>query len=424
MEQLGHNPESTLADAESEAAALGAVFLTDVALGGLLDLGLEPDHFWSLRHGAVYRAMVQLHDAGRPVDLLTVKAHLAETGKLDEAGGEVEVEELAGLVPMAGNVLGYGRTVRDLARWRARRHVAYELLHSSNERDGQSWERAETRLGQLDEHRGSETAEPDELAAELFAYLEAGEPETFKFPFAKLNDLTAGGMRRGQLTLLAGWPKMGKSVVLDQILSSAAREGLRVHLFINEMTRAERTARLVSRMAVVPFKAIMLNRLTDAQRHRALQAMAHVPFGITDCAGWTAADVARRVRRQGYDVVGVDIFNRFPARDLADWEEISRMFNVLAKPAHGNCHVLLTAHLNRSRAGQTMVLPPPALGDLRSTAMLANDPDHVLFVHREQDEQTGQPLRDGAIRLAAGRNAEPGGFPVEFDGQFMRFVEV
>lgn len=407
-------------DLEAEKATLGCVLLAGApALHRLVDAGVKPDHFYSASHAAVYGVMLKLDDQARGIDAITVRAELANVEHHGARTDDAYVHALAQLAFLP-HLAEYARTVVELADLRRVRLGAQRVLEGVELRDLDRIADGEALLARRD--RGeNRTSSPAELAEEVFSILEAGDPETFGWPWPRLDKLTMGGMRRGQLTLIAGWSSHGKSVFLDQALESAAAEGLRVHLFINEMTKAERTSRTIARLARVSFEQVMLNRLSDEERGRVVRALERIPFGITDIAGWTAQDVAREVRRRGYDVVGVDIFNRFPFpgnNKREAMEEASRVLNELPKLAA--CHVLLAAHLNRGRAGQ-VVLPPPTLGDIRDTGMLANDADNVLFVWREQDEDTGEPLPGGIVRLGKVRNGRPGGVPVQFQGRFMRF---
>src|SRR5213080_3935761 len=116
---------------EAEKSVLGAVLLDERHLFGLLvEEHLRPEHFYREQHGAVYGAMLELHNAGRKIDHLTVAEALRERGKLEEVGGPAAIEELAGWVPAAGHAREYGRIVRDDAQKRALLTASYEIQAS------------------------------------------------------------------------------------------------------------------------------------------------------------------------------------------------------------------------------------------------------------------------------------------------------
>src|SRR5437763_12258852 len=89
---------------EAEKSVLGAVLLDERHLFGLLvEEHLRPEHFYREQHGAVFEAMVELHNSSRKIDHLTVAEALREGGKLEAVGGPDAIEELEGWVPAGGH---------------------------------------------------------------------------------------------------------------------------------------------------------------------------------------------------------------------------------------------------------------------------------------------------------------------------------
>src|SRR5690349_20887734 len=103
-------------DLEAEQGVLGAILLSNAALTPLVaDAGLEPGHFYRPAHGRIFEAMLALHAAGEPVDVLTLRDQLRRDGVLEQIGGPAVLELLAGAVPDVGNVRRYAAIVRDCA---------------------------------------------------------------------------------------------------------------------------------------------------------------------------------------------------------------------------------------------------------------------------------------------------------------------
>ena len=121
---------------EAEKSVLGAVLLDERHLYQLLvEEGLRPDHFYREQHGAVFAAMIELHQSDRKIDHLTVAETLRQHGKLEEIGGAEAIDELSGWVPTAGHARDYGRIVRDNARLRALLSTSYDIQASVLSRD-------------------------------------------------------------------------------------------------------------------------------------------------------------------------------------------------------------------------------------------------------------------------------------------------
>src|SRR5260370_5915348 len=121
---------------EAEKSVLGAVLLDERHIYALLiEEHLRPEHFYREQHGAVFGAMIELHQNDRKIDHLTVSETLRQKGKLEEIGGPEAIDELAGWVPTAGHARDYGRIVRDNARLRALLTTSYEIQASGLARD-------------------------------------------------------------------------------------------------------------------------------------------------------------------------------------------------------------------------------------------------------------------------------------------------
>src|SRR5437868_9671337 len=129
---------------EAEKSVLGAVLLDERHLYALLiEEHLRPEHFYREQHGAVFAAMRELFESDRKIDHLTVAETLRQHGKLEEVGGPVAIDELAGWVPAAGHAREYGRIVRENAQMRALLTGSYEIQANVMERAPPARERRE-----------------------------------------------------------------------------------------------------------------------------------------------------------------------------------------------------------------------------------------------------------------------------------------
>lgn len=397
---------------------LGTVLVTDASLPWLVaDERLRPHHFYREHHRTIFEAMVALYDRSEPVDPVTLWAELERRGV--EGVDRAKLHALAA-VAVPGMDRAYARRIVELADLRRKREAAFGILAGVEARDSERIAKAEELL--VAEHKARDTATAEQLADAVFDHVQGGGEQGWSFPWNRITDLTAGGMKRGEVTLIGGWSSHGKSAVLDQVLEHAARRGVKAHLYINEMTKRQRALRFVARKSGVPFKRLSQGRLHGDEEHRrfiaALEDLRRLDIGITDVSGWTAEDIAHDIRRHRWDVAGVDILHLIEHEEERDLARISRAFNRVSKTA--DCHVLATVHLNEKRV-QSAVRPKPTVGDIRGSGMLKNDADIVLFVHREQSKDGTVILPEGRLYLAKVRNGELGGIDVFFRGDRMRF---
>jgi replicative DNA helicase len=242
----------------------------------------------------------------------------------------------------------------------------------------------------------------------------------WSWPFRALDTWTNGGLRRKQNVLIGGWTSHGKSIVFDQILHCMAGHGLRVHAYINEMSEEERTDREVTRLSGIPAWQVQRHKVPASSLGDEEQALARINVGLTECAGWDAAEIARHIRWNRWDVVGVDIVHEIAHRDERDLAEIGQVLRAAAKQS--NSALIMCVHLNDNRV-TTPQRPAPVMRDIRGTGMFSRGADIVLLVHRDDNEQ-GIPTERGMLFAAKIRGGQPNAMALRFDEERLRFVPV
>ena len=87
---------------EAEQAVLGAILIADKTI--IDDINLRVDDFYRPSHKIIYKAMLTLFKANKPIDNLTVIEYLDKTNKLEEAGGIACITSLVNSEPSASNL--------------------------------------------------------------------------------------------------------------------------------------------------------------------------------------------------------------------------------------------------------------------------------------------------------------------------------
>lgn len=407
-------------DVVAERGLLGALIaepkhVTAVTAGA----GCKPEFFYYESHGFIFAAIIALFDADKSIDLTAINAELRERAQLSVVGEHL-AEELWAQCPAPSKAPELAVIVVREAEWRARQDAGQKILQAVAARDSDKLTEAEALL-QTGFTRQDADLEPDDLRGIAFELLEHGGAEAFPWPFQKLNELTSGGMRRGEFVVIGGHSSHGKSQFLDQTLTKMHKSGLKVRLYMNEMSAQQRVARMVTRRTGIPFSKIVRGDLTDQEHveaNKALNEEETFPFAITLAAGWSATDIAHHIRRNAVDVAAIDILHLIQYEDERDLSAITATFARTAVQA--DCVVISTAHLNEKRV-MGVTRPRPTEGDLRGSGSIKNDADIVCFVHREQNPDTGDRLEEGFIYATKIRNGPTGGLKVRFDEQHLRF---
>ena len=112
-------------DIEAEQAILGCMLTDRDSVISAIEV-LKEDAFYREDNRAIYAAILSLYSKSEPIDIITVKAELVESGNFERIGG---LEYLAGLperVPTTANVDKYIKIVDEKAMLR-------NLISSANE---------------------------------------------------------------------------------------------------------------------------------------------------------------------------------------------------------------------------------------------------------------------------------------------------
>jgi DnaB helicase-like protein/AAA domain-containing protein len=99
---------------EAERALLGAVLLDNASLNAVSDK-IEPNAFFHEHHRKIYLAMLEMHEDGTAIDLITLCDYLQTKKDLENIGGAAYVSQLMDGTPHITNVPHYAKIVREKA---------------------------------------------------------------------------------------------------------------------------------------------------------------------------------------------------------------------------------------------------------------------------------------------------------------------
>lgn len=279
-------------------------------------------------------------------------------------------------------------------------------------------------------------ATPEELlnahmdpALETFALglIEGQRRSTSVVPtgFAKLDRELCGGLRRGQLAVIAGETGVGTSTFAVNVAThTSVRCGAPAVFVAPDSSRYEILTRVTAAVAKIPVSRIRSDELTEDDREklrRKLDDLRRAPLHIS--AGWPDAVTPSRVAaeieswcRNGAELAVVDgtALTEPHSRDLV------RGLKVLAQRESMAVIFATKTSTPKERAGQ-----PPRISDLSAHADLADLADLVLLLHRN-DMHDHLSLRPGEadLEVAKHRYGPTRNLVLAFQGHYARFVDL
>lgn len=411
------NDQAKMFDLGAERYVLGAMMLSEQAADDILDTGLAAEHFYRPIHGLIYTTIMAALARNEPAEPVALAAALAATDDLARIGGAPYLHTLYASPPTAATGPYYARIVYDHARRRllAEASVRIAQIARSPSRDiAEAIDMAQSVLHAATVTGAHTTMQPmsslaDDILEEVLA--DTGVGRGISTGLASLDDII-GGLKPGQLIIVAGRPGAGKSVaVMDIARHTAVTTQIPTGVFSLEMTKAELVRRLYAAHASVDLTRIVNGNLTDADRERlraVFPAIRRAPLFIDDNAPMTLAMIrsgARRLQqRRGLGLLIVDyvqLVRATVAREsrVQEVTEVSTGLKLLAKELA--IPIVAACQLNRNSESRSD--RRPGLADLRESGSLEQDSDVVVLLHRP-DYHDHEHLRAGEIDLIVAKN--------------------
>ncbi len=417
---------------EAEESVLGAMLIDRDAVIAVAEF-LLPEDFYDERLREVYKACIDLYEERVPIDVLTVTERLKKNKVVKDIASSSFLAELANNVPTAAHVEHYGRIVKDTATKRSLMSVASKLVDVSMDEGlgaSEAMDQAESAIFSLSQKSLKKAfISVRDTLAESFDRLDelhksGGGIRGVPTGFGDLDDALAG-LQPSNLLILAARPGVGKTTLAMNIAQYVAVELKRpVGFFSLEMSREELVDRLLVAQADIDAWKLKTGKLSEDDFSKLSDAMgilAEAPLFIDDTPALSVLEMRTKARRlqveNGLDLLVVDYMQLARSRNLEnrvqEVSEISQGMKNLAREL--KIPVIVLSQL--SRAVETRGGKKPQLADLRESGSIEQDADVVMFLWREDDENSENIMLD----IAKHRNGPLRSVPLHFKGDRIRF---
>jgi replicative DNA helicase len=434
---------------DAEQGVLASFLLSPRDVGGLCaEKQIRPDHFHLPAHATVYGVLLELWDANKPVDFITLTQLLRDRGILDQVGGAGFVTGLFTFLPTAANAAYYIEILEEKYTLREIIRVCTEYAARSYDEQGDVpnlLNDVEQKIFAIAQDRFKDrTASLKSMVMQAITsiselYERRGSISGVPTGFADFDRMT-DGLHGAEMFIVAARPSMGKTAFAMNIAEHIALEQKKaVAVFSLEMSADQLVQRLLCSRARVNLGKIREGFLNDRD-FPALQAAASklstAQIFIDDTSGLSILELrakARRLKSQ-HDIAAIFIdylqLLRSTSRRAQDNRqleiaEISSGLKALAKEL--NIPVVVLAQLNRNpeqRSGESK--GRPRLSDLRESGSIEQDADIVGLLVREEyyaenDDERKESEGKATLIIAKQRNGPVGDVPLTFLKEFTRF---
>nr|WP_269153335.1 DnaB helicase C-terminal domain-containing protein [Neobacillus sedimentimangrovi] len=243
----------------------------------------------------------------------------------------------------------------------------------------------------------------------------------------KLDEVT-GGFQKGEVTILAARPSMGKTDVMLHFAKMTGWAGYLPLVFSLEMPERLITSRLIA--STGGFNRIKMRdpkrMLTPKQKKKWSEVIADLNetnIQIFDGAGQTIPEMRAKIRKMMHQfpsmkpIIFIDYLTLIPSGQFYGGNshlqvtEISKSLKIMAKDFE--CPVICLAQLNRSV--ESRANKRPLMSDIRESGSVEQDADVILFLYREAYYDKETQNRSLEIIVAKNRNGPVGTITVNYN---------
>ena len=385
---------------EAEKAVIGSMIMDADAVAAASEM-LIGDDFYQHQYGIIFDAIVELFQAGKPVDLVSLQEHLKTKNVPEELYSVEFLSSLYEHVPVSANIKHYAQIVADKAVLRklirANEDIA-NVCYQSQEPVDSILEQTEKKMFDLLQRKSTDSFVPiKDVVLNVINKIEAaakhkGTVTGISTGFYDL-DYKTSGLQPSDLVLIAARPSMGKTAfVLNLAQYIAVRNKVPTAIFSLEMSKEQLINRVLSMESGVDSQAMRTGNLTGSDWEKLAESagvISNSPLIIDDTPGISIGELRSKCRKYKLEndlgLVIIDYLqlmtggNRKSESRQQEISDISRSLKALAREI--NAPVIALSQL--SRACEQRPDHRPMLSDLRESGAIEQDADVVMFIYRD-----------------------------------------
>jgi replicative DNA helicase len=385
---------------ETEQSIIAAVILAGEM--GQPDTSAEvfectvPDEFYKSSHQIIMETAREMHQSGKPLDLISLKETLEAKGLLSKVGGAVYLAQICDKAPVPPSIKHYCRIIKDKASRRRLIQTCRKTIQEAfqGQDAGEIIDSAQREILKIDTDAQSLAPSIDVLLGDALdryerLYKMKGQITGVPSGYPDLDFLTSG-FQPSDLIILAARPSMGKSALVISIMAYLGKNTIPCGLFSLEMSKEQ----VIDRMAAVTGRVNSMKfrngRFQDKDWEAVSNAFGELtgkPIYIEDSPDARLLSIRKKARqmiKQGVKILFIDYLQLITGsnhqnRNL-EISEITRGLKLLARDLQ--VPIVLLSQLSRKCEERNK--KRPLLSDLRDSGAIEQDADVVLFLFREE----------------------------------------
>jgi replicative DNA helicase len=422
------------ANVDAERTILGAVLLDNRAWDEVIK-GLRPDDFSLESHRRIAFRMGQMAKRDTAIDIVTLANELAKNREVEGIGGVAYLASLTEGLPRRPVIDEYIRIVKDKSLLRRQMAICSASIARCADQSEPALEiigETEAEMNTLAQSFRRERSLPEMAYTAMDNLLRArkGEVKRYITSGCDMIDRTVGGYARGELTMIAARPKIGKSALVRQGIYTNCKIGNFCHYISPEMQDEKIILLLAARLADIPWRYVNHPETMNEAQVNVLQAcvgeVSDWPLRLdcrTPITAQEAVALGRATKREkNTHLLGIDYFQKLHWGKANEnrWMQQSDAwgdFSNLAKSE--DMAVVVLSSLTEGKAKD--MDHPPTENELRGSGDAKFEVSTLYILHRKRDEKTRKLKRETQLITSLSRFDEDGAKPMMFNPDTLHF---
>ena len=383
--------EKLPSNADAEMNVIGCVFNDNSLFDKIYDV-LEPEDFYDQRCENIYRTMRVLHDRGSKIDIVTVADVLEQKGKSRDVGGIAFLTEVTAITRNPKNISSYAGIVKQKASLRRLVSASGNILEAIRKGKYDDPEELQKMLKDAVEDIDKSNADGlGENALVTAADRQEKAMELIQSPDS-ISGISTGvgsldkvwrGMEAGDLIIIGGETRHGKSMLLQKIALNLVLKQIPVLYLSLEMTVEQQLKRFYS-----------MNK--DEHGNNTVKVISASPlvfYGETESMTLRLLEklIRSSVEKHGIKMVFIDHLHYFQQDVDNVTSEVGLAVRRIKEMARRYDMPIAMISTLRKLNGKNKV---PTYHDLKDSVMIGYDADVISMVYRNLEETPDEMVVD------------------------------
>ena len=426
-QELRPQPHSS----DAEKAILGCILVNEEAFDVAAQYITTPDTFYYDDHQLIWKVMCEMKKNHESIDTVTVSSKF--TGKESDRVSGYYLTGLYDSIPSSTQAEDYARIVAEKYLQRRLINVTYEVQKSAYENTKEFDKLLDDVRRYTEELQELQPHKRFDLESSLYNTVSSiKEPDNLINYGFDLLDNMAGGMTKGEVTIIAGRPGHGKTTFAVNLIPRLVDQGLKVLVVSREMTEKEMLKKLLTlESGVLSYRMIRQGNLdesayTELKRIQdfCLKKYKDRLFVYDDLRDLNSTiSIIQKVKP---DVVIDDYIQLVRMKGHKErrfeLETVMQEYKWMAKTM--NMVPILISQLNREI--ERRIDPIPKLSDLAESGSIEQVAENVIFVYYDYKvnyDHSDLGKYKAQIIAAKVRYGETGMMIFGFDGNKVKYYE-